>query len=305
MGNYQHSFETNPPTTIIFPNEIWLKIFKFLSPEDLFFTIPITCKLFYQLSSDNSIWKYLAAKEWNSDNLKQEYLQWVKNEVIKYKKTHSLHWLIKTRTDKSEAYDFLRKLLIIGDAGVGKSCVLIRYADNEFTDTYITTIGVDFKVKTIESEKFSGKVKLQIWDSGNGRERFRTITSGYYRGAHGIIICYDITNKDSFENVKAWLLEIDRYALPDIPKMIIGTKCDLNETRVIDKETAQGFCDSNNVPYFEVSSKNNINLSEAFESITASIVKKLEVIPKVLPNNGNFILHYGNKQKQKSNCSLQ
>ena len=102
-------------------------------------------------------------------------------------------------------YDFLFKLLLIGDSGVGKSCLLLRFADDTYTESYISTIGVDFKIRTINLD---GKtIKLQIWDTA-GQERFRTITSSYYRGAQGINIVYDITDRDFTTNVKQWVAEI-------------------------------------------------------------------------------------------------
>ncbi|XP_016114404.1 ras-related protein Rab-35-like [Sinocyclocheilus grahami] len=104
-------------------------------------------------------------------------------------------------------YDYLFKLLIIGDSGVGKSSLLLRFADNTFSGSYITTIGVDFKIRTVEIN--GEKVKLQIWDTA-GQERFRTITSTYYRGTHGVIVVYDVSSAESFVNVKRWLHEINQ-----------------------------------------------------------------------------------------------
>lgn len=121
-------------------------------------------------------------------------------------------------------YDYLFKLLLIGDSNAGKTAVLLRFADRSFTEAYISTIGVDFKIRTLELE---GKVvKLQIWDTA-GQERFRTITSSYYRGAHGIILVYDVTDLDSFKNLRYWLAEIERYAADAVNKLLLGNKCDL------------------------------------------------------------------------------
>ncbi|KAF8404299.1 hypothetical protein HHK36_009182 [Tetracentron sinense] len=132
--------------------------------------------------------------------------------------------------------DYLFKLLIIGDSSVGKSCLLLRFADDSYVDSYISTIGVDFKIRTVELD---GKtIKLQIWDTA-GQERFRTITSSYYRGAHGIIIVYDVTEMESFNNVKQWLNEIDRYANDSVCKLLVGNKCDLVENKVVDTQTAK------------------------------------------------------------------
>lgn len=116
-------------------------------------------------------------------------------------------------------YDYLFKLLLIGDSGVGKSCLLLRFADDTYTQSYISTIGVDFKIRTLGIDDKT--VKLQIWDTA-GQERFRTITSSYYRGAHGIIIVYDVTDRESFTNVRHWIHEIDKYAADGVKKLLVS-----------------------------------------------------------------------------------
>ena len=126
------------------------------------------------------------------------------------------------RSDKSP--DFLFKLVLIGDTGVGKSCILLRFADDAFTESYISTIGVDFRFRTIKVENKT--VKLQIWDTA-GQERFRTITSAYYRGADGIIMVYDVTNAESFGHVNDWLNEVNRYASESTCKLLVGNKNDM------------------------------------------------------------------------------
>ncbi len=137
--------------------------------------------------------------------------------------------------------DYLFKLLLIGDSGVGKSCLLLRFSDDTYTESYISTIGVDFKIRTIELD---GKtIKLQIWDTA-GQERFRTITSSYYRGAHGIIVVYDVTDAETFHNVKQWLHEIDRYACDSVNKLLVGNKADLTTKKVVEFATAKEFADN-------------------------------------------------------------
>ncbi|KAH3744213.1 GTP-binding protein yptV1 [Pelomyxa schiedti] len=169
-------------------------------------------------------------------------------------------------------YDYLFKLLLIGDAGVGKSCLLLRFSDNMYSDTYISTIGVDFKVRTIQVD--STIIKLQIWDTA-GQERFRTITSSYYRGAQGIIVAYDTTDLASFHNIKQWFEEIDRYASPDVIKIIVGTKVDLTTKRAVELRCAQTFAESMKITFLEVSAKENINVDKLFSLLATSIKAKV------------------------------
>nr|CAD7393725.1 unnamed protein product [Timema cristinae] len=131
-------------------------------------------------------------------------------------------------------YDHLFKLLIIGDSGVGKSSLLLRFADNTFSGSYITTIGVDFKIRTVDVD--GERVKLQIWDTA-GQERFRTITSTYYRGTHGVIVVYDVTSGDSFANVKRWLHEIEQNC--DVVNRILDVHVN-NTPGSANKEGTQG-----------------------------------------------------------------
>ncbi len=173
-------------------------------------------------------------------------------------------------------YDYLFKLLLIGDSGCGKSSILLRFADDTFTESYISTIGVDFKIRTLELE---GKtVKLQIWDTA-GQERFRTITSSYYRGAHGIGIVFDVTDRESFNNVKHWYAEIERYASEGVTKILIGNKADMQAKKVVTYDEAKELADSLKMDYIETSAKNSQNVTKAFEVMASKIKERVKSAP--------------------------
>ncbi|XP_033123290.1 ras-related protein Rab-35-like [Anneissia japonica] len=167
-------------------------------------------------------------------------------------------------------YDHLFKLLIIGDSGVGKSSLLLRFADNTFSGTYITTIGVDFKIRTIDVN--NEKVKLQIWDTA-GQERFRTITSTYYRGTHGVIVVYDVTTADSFVNVKRWLHEIDQNC-DVVSRILVGNKNDCPEKKVVESTDAEKFAEQMGIQLYETSAKENVNVEEMFNAITELVLQQ-------------------------------
>ncbi|XP_062918644.1 ras-related protein Rab-35-like isoform X2 [Mobula hypostoma] len=166
-------------------------------------------------------------------------------------------------------YDHLFKLLIIGDSGVGKSSLLLRFADNTFSGSYITTIGVDFKIRTVDVN--GEKVKLQIWDTA-GQERFRTITSTYYRNTHGVIIVYDVTNPESFVNVKRWLHEISQNC-DTVSKVLVGNKNEDPLARQVEYADAKRFCDQVGIRLFETSAKENTNVEEMFNAVTFMVLK--------------------------------
>ncbi|XP_073989382.1 ras-related protein Rab-1A-like [Rhodnius prolixus] len=168
----------------------------------------------------------------------------------------------------SPEYDYLFKLLLIGDSGVGKSCLLLRFADDSYSESYISTIGVDFKIKTINLE--GETIKLQIWDTA-GQERFRTITSSYYRGAHGIIVVYDCTDMESFSNLCKWFEEIDRYGSENVDKLLVGNKSDLTSKKVVEYATAKEFAEKLDIPFIETSAKMTTNVEKAFLTIACKI----------------------------------
>ncbi|KAF9152256.1 GTP-binding protein [Mortierella sp. AD011] len=175
-------------------------------------------------------------------------------------------------TPKSASYDYLIKLLLIGDSGVGKSCLLLRFSDDSFTPSFITTIGIDFKIRTIELD--GKRIKLQIWDTA-GQERFRTITTAYYRGAMGILLVYDVTDERSFSNIRNWFSNIEQHASEGVNKILIGNKCDMPDKKVISKDQGQALADEFGIKFLETSAKSNICVEEAFFSLARDIKKRM------------------------------
>ncbi|XP_024013482.1 ras-related protein RABE1a isoform X1 [Eutrema salsugineum] len=202
-------------------------------------------------------------------------------------------------------YDYLIKLLLIGDSGVGKSCLLLRFSDGSFTTSFITTIGIDFKIRTIELD--GKRIKLQIWDTA-GQERFRTITTAYYRGAMGILLVYDVTDESSFNNIRNWIRNIEQHASDNVNKILVGNKADMDESkRAVPKSKGQALADEYGIKFFETvrcgcrfcyasisignlailvtlltlmslllqSAKTNLNVEEVFFSIAKDIKQRL------------------------------
>ncbi|KAI3942008.1 hypothetical protein MKW92_017226 [Papaver armeniacum] len=170
-------------------------------------------------------------------------------------------------------YDYLIKLLLIGDSGVGKSCLLLRFSDGSFTTSFITTIGIDFKIRTIELD--NKRIKLQIWDTA-GQERFRTITTAYYRGAMGILLVYDVTDESSFNNIRNWIRNIEQHASDNVNKILVGNKADMDESK-----RGQALADEYGIKFFLrlclalSSAKTNLNVEQVFFSIARDIKERL------------------------------
>ncbi|XP_056426358.1 ras-related protein Rab-3D isoform X2 [Hyla sarda] len=169
-------------------------------------------------------------------------------------------------------FDYMFKLLIIGNSSVGKTSFLFRYADDSFTSAFVSTVGIDFKVKTVyRNEK---RVKLQIWDTA-GQERYRTITTAYYRGAMGFLLMYDISNVDSFNAVQDWATQIKTYSWDNAQVLLVGNKCDLEDDRVIPAEEGRRLAEELGFEFFEASAKENINVKQVFERLVDVICEKM------------------------------
>lgn len=169
-------------------------------------------------------------------------------------------------------FDYMFKILIIGNSSVGKTSFLFRYADDSFTSAFVSTVGIDFKVKTvIRREK---RMKLQIWDTA-GQERYRTITTAYYRGAMGFILMYDVTNEESFNSVQDWVTQIKTYSWDNAQVILVGNKSDMEAERVVTYDRGKQLAEQLGLEFFETSAKENINVKNVFERLVDTICDKM------------------------------
>ena len=164
---------------------------------------------------------------------------------------------------KSNLYDYHSKILLIGDSSVGKTSIIMRFVNNKFSPSFITTIGIDQESKIID---ISGvKVKLQLWDTA-GQERFRAITASYFRGAHMAIIIYDVCEESTFNNVKVWIESINNFVSANkIAIILVGNKIDVESSRQVSYKRGVDLAKKYNVPFFECSAKRGINVNLIFE----------------------------------------
>ena len=168
--------------------------------------------------------------------------------------------------------EFLYKILLLGDTSVGKTCFLMRYTDNTFQEIHISTIGLDYKLKNVQLE--DGKiVKIQIWDTA-GQDRFRSITKNYYKGAHGIILIYDVTDKKTYENVKAWIEQIREEVSDNVTIILVGNKIDDFEGRKVKKEEGEKAAKEFGLSFFECSAKTGENIDLIFNELVKRTVEQ-------------------------------
>ena len=195
--------------------------------------------------------------------------------------------------------DSVYKVLLLGDSSVGKTCFLLKYTDKVFNEVYMSTIGLDYRLKTL-TLKSGKKVKLQIWDTA-GQDRFRTITKNYYKGANGIILIYDVTNSDTYENVENWISQIKEEASPNVVIYLVGNKIDMEDKRKVTTEEGQKIANENNLPFLETSAKSDININETFDNLVEkmdSVFSNLEKKSDSVPISGDKL----NKDNKKKCC---
>ena len=184
------------------------------------------------------------------------------------------------------------KFIILGDSGVGKTNLLLRYVGESFSENYIATLGIDFKMKNVIYNDV--KVALQIWDTA-GQERFRSITKSFLKGTDGIIFMYDISKKDSFLNLKNWIAEIDNSKLPDVKFVICGNKIDLEENREVTEEMKKKLSKEFETDIIEISAKKGIKIEEPFDMLINKIFNNM--------NKEQIFRRYANSFSEGSSLS--
>lgn len=186
----------------------------------------------------------------------------------------------------SDNLDHVFKILLIGDAGVGKSSILLQFTDGYFNDNLQSTIGVDFKVKVMDAAGPDGKpkrVKVTIWDTA-GQERFRTLTSSYYRGAQGIILVYDVAREETFQSLGMWLQEVEQFSMgggKEVVKLLVGNKVD--QTRSVSRDTASEWARARGMLFMEASAKTKEGIAQVFNEVVQKVLENPSLLSNTRP----------------------
>ena len=201
----------------------------------------------------------------------------------------------KNSADKNNDNTYEAKIITLGDTGVGKTNFILRFIDDKFLLNHFSTFGIDYKFKNVELEN-GNKIRFKIYDTA-GQERFKSISHSYIKKANGILLMYEISSQESFNNIERWMETIKENSENKMIIVLIGTKCDLTVERVISKEKVEELAQKYGIHFFETSSKDNINIQEAFYDIAEQIIEKNKG-----KNVFNNYLNLNKKQKKKSEC---
>lgn len=206
----------------------------------------------------------------------------------------------------AKQYDVLIRLLLIGESGVGKTCMLCRFIEEGFISPHISTIGIDFKMKTL---MIGGvRTRIQVWDTA-GQERFDTVTSQYFRRAQGVLLVYDITSETSFQNLDKWLKMMHEHSADDMDVLLVGNKADAENVRTVSREDAEKFAKSHSMDYIEVSAHEGSNIYQAFSRLAETVLvreqklrnERINSLPLASQRNKD-IVPLDDKPEEKSEC---
>ncbi len=319
--------KSKPKKHMKYPNYIPLESFYFFTPKKTHLYYHLLERVFESNKKDSDkdentstleqktkMNRYNFSKQHDSSlnnlifiNEKDKIINWYKisaemnnifNNNIKNNNNINNNYLIE-EDNKNEKEKENNSIISLKDSGVGKSSVILLYIEDYFSDSLMSSIGVDFKTKQIEIN--DRVIKMQIWDTA-GHEKFRTITTSYYKSAHAIIVLYDITDETSFENIKNWMIDIDKFGKQGVLKVLIGNKKDLEKQRKVTREAGESLANKYGINFFEVSAKDNTNIEELFLDTAKCLLEKNE--NAIVEDIGTNVVLNSNKitLKKKKKC---
>lgn len=196
----------------------------------------------------------------------------------------------------TDNFDYLVKILLIGESGVGKTCVLEQFIESKFTTNHLPTIAIDFRMKILKINNI--KLKMQLWDTA-GQERFNTLTTGFFKSSHGVIIIYSITDKNSFEKVFKWMDQISLLGPKGVKIILVGNKNDLDDKREVSYEQGRDLAKDFDIPFFETSAKTGREVDDVFKKVGEDILNDSDFSDSTDNTTLNYILDGPKKNKKK------